>query len=53
MGQSYVSDIIGEDYKNWKPGDRILISTGTGSGKTWFVLRVLLGEAKRQGKHLV
>lgn len=53
MKRRYVSDIIGDDYKGWKTGDRILIETGTGSGKTYFVLNTLLRHAKAQGKHLV
>lgn len=53
MARKYVTDIIGDDYKNWRPSDKILISQGTGSGKTWFILKVLLKYAKEQGKHLV
>lgn len=53
MVRKYVSDMIGDDYKKWRPSDKILISQGTGSGKTWFVLKVLLRYAKEQGKHLV
>lgn len=48
-----VTEIIGDDYKSWKPGDCILITNGTGSGKTYFVLNTLLREARAQGKHLV
>ena len=53
MAKRYVTDIIGDDYKNWKPGDCILITNGTGSGKTYFILNTLLREARAQGKHLV
>lgn len=53
MAQRYVSETIGDDYKKWSAGDKVLISQGTGSGKTWFILRVLLKYAKEQGKHLV
>lgn len=53
MASRYVTDIIGDDYKNWKPGDCILITNGTGSGKTFFVLNTLLREARAHGKHLV
>lgn len=53
MDRRYVSDIIGDDYKNWKTHDRILISTGTGSGKSTFVLQTLLRHAKAQNKHVV
>lgn len=53
MTKRYVTDIIGDGYKNWKPGDCILITNGTGSGKTYFVLNILLREARAQRKHLV
>lgn len=53
MERKYVSDIIGEEYKQWKPGDRILISTATGSGKTLFILCVLLRFAAAMEKHIV
>ena len=53
MGKQFVSDIVGEDYKKWKSGQNVLISTSTGSGKTWFVLNCLLPYAKAQGKHVV
>lgn len=53
MAKRYVTDIIGDGYKSWKPGDCILITNGTGSGKTYFVLNTLLREARARGKHLV
>jgi len=53
VGKQFVSDIVGEDYKKWKSGQNVLISTSTGSGKTWFVLNCLLPYAKAQGKHVV
>ncbi len=38
----YVSDIIGiREVKRWKDGDKVLISTPTGSGKTTFIFNVL------------
>lgn len=38
---SYLSDIIGEDYMNWQPGDDIWLNTTCGSGKTTLVMIVL------------
>lgn len=38
---SYLSDVIGEDYKNWQPGDDIWLNTTCGSGKTTFVMNTL------------
>lgn len=37
-----VTDIIGDEYKEWKGGDVVFISSPTGSGKTYFVLNVFL-----------
>lgn len=33
-----VTEMIGDDYRNWKYGDVIFISSPTGSGKTYFIL---------------
>ncbi|MBR3870287.1 MAG: DEAD/DEAH box helicase family protein [Clostridia bacterium] len=49
----YVSDLIGDDYINWKPKDNILISTQTGSGKTSFIIRTLLPYAVEHDKCVV
>ena len=49
----YVSDLIGDDYIRWQPRDKILISTQTGSGKTSFMIRVLLPHAVKHDKYVV
>lgn len=38
----YVNEIIGERYKEWRPGDSIYISSQTGTGKTTFILDTLV-----------
>mgnify|MGYP006071415039 CR=1 FL=1 len=38
----YVSDEIQMDYKEWKPGEVILITASTGRGKSYFVLHTYL-----------
>lgn len=38
----YITDIIGEEYKQWKQGDKIIINAQTGTGKTWFVQNKLM-----------
>ena len=48
----YVSDII-TNYKDWKPGERILISAGCGTGKTSFALGDLLAHAKAHGQRVL
>lgn len=49
----YVSDIIEEKYKEWKPGQSIFISTPTGSGKTTFVLNELVEYAALTNKKIL
>lgn len=34
----FIADSIGTEYKKWRAGDTIFISSPTGSGKTTFVL---------------
>lgn len=38
----FVADVLENEYKDWKQGDVILISTPTGSGKTTFILQKLI-----------
>jgi len=38
----YVADLIGDEYKSWRKGDKILITAHTGTGKTSFVLYKLI-----------
>jgi len=38
----WVSDTIGDSYKNWKLGCTVIIEAQTGTGKTWFVKNVLI-----------
>lgn len=49
-----VSDIIThQEIEKWKIGDRILISAGTGRGKTYFVLNVLIDHANTFGNKIL
>ncbi len=48
--KKYISDIIGEEYKAWIPGERILIEAQTGTGKTIFVLTTLLNYCRDTNK---
>ncbi len=41
LNLKYVSDVIGGDYRNWKKGDRILLKSQTGTGKSYFCLNIL------------
>jgi len=42
LNLDYVSNIIGETYKTWKPGDIIIIDAQTGTGKNYFIENVLI-----------
>lgn len=37
LNLNYVSEIIGEDYRNWNKGDIVKIKAQTGTGKTFFI----------------
>lgn len=53
MMYRHVSDAIGDDYKKWNKGDNVIISFPTGTGKTYFVLNVLVPYAKKLNKKIV
>lgn len=53
MNKKDVKDFIGDEYLQWKEGDKIIISTPTGSGKTTFVVSELLKYAVVQRKHII
>ena len=38
----YLSDVIGDGYKEWRNGDIILITAATGAGKSYFILHTYL-----------
>ncbi|SHJ99673.1 DEAD/DEAH box helicase [Hespellia stercorisuis] len=48
-----VTERIGDEYTQWSNGDIILISAPTGSGKSYFVLHVLLKYIIRTGGKLL
>jgi flagellar biosynthesis GTPase FlhF len=45
----YLADQIGEEYKNWKDDDIVLITAPTGIGKTTFILKILLPYIMQKG----
>ncbi len=49
----YISEIIGEEYKMWEPGQVVLITAPTGSGKTTFILEQLLSFAAHNKKKIL
>ncbi|CAB1241772.1 protein of unknown function [Ruminococcaceae bacterium BL-4] len=53
MSKKYISEVIRDDYKNWKKGDIILIKSPTGSGKSEFIKKKLLNWCKDQHKSML
>lgn len=41
LNREYISNIIGDTYKNWTNGDKILIDSPCGSGKTHFIKQLI------------
>ena len=50
--KQYVTDVIGDEYKEWNHG-KIVISTPCASGKTTFILQVLLPYYYKMGKKVL
>lgn len=50
MEESYVSESIGEQYKNWAPKDPVFIDAPTGTRKTTFIYERIIPEAIEQGR---
>ena len=42
LNLKWVSETIGEDYKNWRKGDIVTIQAQTGTGKTYFIKNTLV-----------
>ncbi|GBF32260.1 hypothetical protein DCCM_0453 [Desulfocucumis palustris] len=42
LNLKWVAETIGDEYKNWRKGDIVLLNAQTGTGKTWFIENVLL-----------
>ncbi|MBK5239785.1 DEAD/DEAH box helicase family protein [Clostridium sp.] len=49
----WVTETIGEDYKQWSKGDIILLQAQTGCGKTYFICNVLISHLKKQGQEVL
>ena len=48
--KKYITDEIGEKYKEWGAGDKVFITAPTGTGKTHFILNILLPYAAKYNK---
>ena len=53
LNVKWVSDAVGEDYKNWKAGDTYYIDAQTGTGKTYFILNTLLDNRVQAWEDLI
>jgi hypothetical protein len=49
----FITEKINREYKEWKAGDTVFISSPTGSGKTTFILKELLPFVALQGKKIL
>ena len=49
--KQYIADLVGEDFKRWK--GMVLFDAGTNSGKTYFILKVLLPWADEHHKRIL
>ena len=48
-----VTEVINQEYLEWKLGDTVTISAGTGKGKSHFVKNTLYDHAKSRGKRIL
>lgn len=51
--QTYVAEIIGDEYKEWNDKNTILITAPTGSGKSYFILHIFLRQIIDNGGKLL
>ena len=49
--KQYITDLVGEDYKNWH--GIVALDAGTNSGKTYFILKTLLPWAYEHRKRIL
>lgn len=48
-----IANVIGDEYQSWVPYDKVFISSPTGTGKTYFILNVLLPYVCQQKKRIL
>ncbi len=51
--KKYITEAIGSEYMNWNPGDRYMINAPTGSGKTTFIIDILLPYAIKNDRKIL
>jgi len=53
LNLKYVSEVIGEEYKQWNQGDYIIIDSQTGTGKSNFIINKLKNYAESNDKSIL
>ncbi len=53
LNLEWVTDTIGNDYKNWNKGDIVKIQCQTGTGKTYFIKKVLIPSMESYERMLI
>lgn len=53
MLNQYISDVVGETYKNWTGSKDVLINAPMGTGKTFFIMNILLPYVYTQNKTIL
>lgn len=51
--KKFINEIIGQEYKQWNKGDLILVNSGTGTGKSTFVLQELYEYCNKNNKRIL
>ncbi|MNB85010.1 Type III restriction enzyme, res subunit [compost metagenome] len=53
QNKTWLSDVVGEEYKQWRNGDIVLIGTGTGTGKSYFIRNQLTRFAEEEWSNIL
>lgn len=53
LNLKWVSDVVKQDYMKWKKGDLIKFICQMGTGKTYFIKKVLAGYAKSRNENIL
>ena len=53
LNLKWVTDEIGDSYKEWKKGDIVTIKAQTGTGKTYFIKNVMIRNIEDYEKMLL
>lgn len=51
--KKFINEIIGQEYKQWNKGNLILVNSGTGTGKSTFVMQELYEYCNKNNKRIL